>query len=140
MDRESREALDISSIRITEYNGPASKFFVTAFYATLAALKVFTTKDNILPGTFVHDKVVPSFPGGLPGLLRVPNILIYGILGIHAVESYFFDKKLRKHGVERGSALWWKWIADIFVEGVACTKLFDSIIARKKREAEKAQH
>jgi hypothetical protein len=63
------------------------------------------------------------------------------MLAIHFTEAFLLDRtRLRKYGVARGSSLWWKWIASVFIEGWGCWDRIAAEVKRKTVEAEKAQH
>jgi len=141
MDREARSALDISSIRLTAYVPPTSPFHVTILALCLLAFVSFTTRQWIVPGTFVYDTILPWFPGGAEWYLLISKFTGLPTLVIHIVEATMLDrKKLRKYGVERGTGLWWSWILSCFVEGFACFQRIDAWVTQKEKEAEKAKH
>jgi hypothetical protein len=141
MDRDARAALDISSIQLTSYLPPKSLFHRTIFGLCVMTFVIFATKQWIVPGTFVYDKVLPWFPGGADWFLWISNGIALPVLGIHVFEAYKLDKtRLRRYGVERGSAVWWKWIASCFIEGLGCFQRIDREVKRKEVEAEKVKH
>jgi len=141
MDREARLALDISDVRITAYEGPASVPQVVIFGLCLFTFVVFATKAWILPGTWFYDKVLPYFPGGPKVFLKICEVIAWPVLVLHAGEAYWLDRsRLRKHGVERGSALWYKWVVSCFVEGVGSFWRVDAMVKSKALEKERAKH
>jgi hypothetical protein len=141
MDRVSRAALDISDIRITEYERPQSFFQFFVLAGCLLAFTVFSTMHMIVPGTFVYDRVLPWFPGGPEWFLWLVNAIALPVVAIHLAEAWWLDRsRLRKHGVERGTALWWKWICSCFMEGRGCFVRIDATVKRKRAEADKAKH
>jgi hypothetical protein len=141
MDRESRAALGISSISITEYSPPSKPVHITIFALCALTFVIFTTQQHIQPGTFVYDRILPWFPGGPKWFLGLSRSLALPVLGIHTGEAYLLDrKKLRKYGVERGTALWWKWTLSCFIEGFGCFQRIDEVVKAKEIEAEKAKH
>ncbi|CAG8982337.1 hypothetical protein HYALB_00005339 [Hymenoscyphus albidus] len=141
MDREAREALDISSIKITEYEPPTSlQHCIIATFCAVAMMS-FAAQRVIVPGTLVYDQVLSHFPGGAAKYMAMQK-LVGGIIWVaHTAEAFLFDrKKLSKYGVERGSSLWWKWIASVVLEGQGAFQRVDATVASKKAEAEKAKH
>ncbi|KAL5323738.1 hypothetical protein ACEPPN_008279 [Leptodophora sp. 'Broadleaf-Isolate-01'] len=141
MDREARTALDISSIRITEYDPPRKPIQVVLFLILSATWLACIFQRFIVPGTWMYDVALSFYPGGPELFLWMVRKMTWPFIGIHAVESFFLDRtKLRKHGVTRGTSLWWKWIASCLIEGFACFQRIDATIARKTKEAEKAEH
>lgn len=141
MDREARDALDISDVRVTEYKRPRSPFHVFVFTACLFTLIIFGTRSKIVPGTWFYDEVLPWFPGGGKRFVWIVDRIGLPVLGIHLTEIYLLNKtRLRKYGVERGSLLWWKWIASCFIEGYGCFQRIDDMVLLKKKAAEKGNH
>jgi hypothetical protein len=141
MDREARTGLGRSSIKITEYEPPKSPFHITVFGLCVFAFVIFVTRKSIVGGTWFYDKILPWFPGGPEWFLWIAKVIALPVLGIHLGEAYLLDRlRLRKHGVERGTALWYKWIASCFIEGFPCFQRIDATVKRKALEAEKAKH
>ncbi|CAG8956914.1 hypothetical protein HYFRA_00012369 [Hymenoscyphus fraxineus] len=141
MDSEAREGLGISSIKITEYEPPTSlQHRIIATFCAVAMIS-FAAQKFIVPGTVVYDQVLSHFPGGAAKYMAMQK-LVGGIIWVaHTAEAFLFDqKKMSKYGVERGSALWWKWIASVVLEGQGAFQRVDATVARKKGEAEKAKH
>jgi hypothetical protein len=141
MDREARAALGISSIAITAYEPPRSPFHVAVFGLCVLTFVVFGARKWIVEGTWVYDAVLPWFPGGPRWFLGIARAIALPVVGIHLGVAYWLDKsRLRKHGIERGMALWYKWIGSCFIEGVGCFHRIDAMVKRKTLEAEKARH
>jgi hypothetical protein len=141
MDRECREALDISNVRITEYEPPRKPAHIVVFGLCVMAFTFFATKDRIVPGTWFYDNVLPWFPGGPEWFHWTVKIVGPLTLAIHTFETWNLDRtRLRKYGVERGSALWFKWILSCYIEGFGCYQRIDATVKRKKLELEKAKH
>jgi len=142
MDREAREALNISSIKVTRYLPPRKPLHIVTFAACSLMYVVFATKHMMVPGNWVHDNILPYWPfGGTRGYLWLVKTILWPVLAIHIAEAVHLDGwRLRKHGVERGTLLWWKWVSSIFVEGVGCRLRFEEEVERKTKEAEKAKH
>jgi hypothetical protein len=141
MDRESRAGLGLSSIKITEYEPPKSPLHLTVFGLCLFTFVIFVTRKSIVEGTWFYDNVLPWFPGGPAWFLWISKVIALPVLGIHMGEAYLLDRsRLRKHGVQRGTALWYQWIASCFIEGVGSFQRIDATVKRKTLEAEKAKH
>lgn len=141
MDREARAALDISTIKITEYEPPKSFLQLTIFGLCIFTWAIFLTRTRIVEGTWFHDKVLPWFPGGPAWFLWIVNLIVLPVLVIHASEATWLDmSRLRKHGVERGTALWYKWIVSCFIEGRGCFQRIDATVKRKALKSENAKH
>lgn len=141
MDHIARAALGISSIQITEYSPPTKPMHITIFGLCVLTFIVFTTQQWIVPGTFVYDKILPWYPGGPKFFLWFTKTIALPTLALHLGEAYWLERtRLRKYGVERGTALWWKWTLSCFIEGFGCFQRADEVIRRKEKEAEKAKH
>ena len=141
MDRDSRAALDISSIRITEYELPQGIWQWSVIGVILWAFSVYLNVGLIVPGTFVYDKIVPWWPGGHKWFFWTVDQLPYMVFGIHLVEAVCLDYfMLRKYNVQRWSALWWKWFMSSVAEGGGATFRVNAMVKRRKVEAEKQKH
>lgn len=141
MDREARTALDISSTKITRYTPPTSPFHLFVFGTCGFMFGTFAFYNYIVPGTVFYNSVLKWFPGGPETFKWIVRMISMPVLAIHFGEAYMLDKtRLRKYGVERGSALWWKWIGSCFVEGFGCWVRIDKEVRYNEKEAEKAKH
>lgn len=83
------------------------------------------------------------FMGGLDAVAAVLagycKVFFCGILAIHVAECVWMQNtRLPKHSVFTGSALWWKWIAATFIEGIGSVKRFDGEVRRLQAEGKKA--
>ena len=76
--------------------------------------------------------------GAVAELLRKWSFqLFWTVLAIHSLEVVWIHKtRLGKHGIETGSALWWKWALQTFAEGVGSVMRFDAEVRRLQREEE----
>ena len=141
MDRESRAALDLSSIRVTEFDLPYGAYQWGVISTIAFAFAVYFNLGLIVPGTFVYDTLLPYWPGGPSWFFWFVDKLPYIVFGIHAGEAAWLDQtRLRKYNVTRGSGLWWKWIGSAVAEGGGAILRFDAIVTRKKAEETKRQH
>jgi len=141
MDREARAALDISDIRITEYEPPADVLQMAILGICLFTFTMFATRKEIVPGTWFYDNVLPWYPGGPEWFLWIVKNITFPVVAIHVGEAWYLEKsRLRKHGVEKGSALWWKWISSCFIEGRGTFRRIDRTVKSKRAEADKAKH
>lgn len=94
-----------------------------------------------MEGTWFYDRILPFFPGGPKWFLGITRAIALPVLGIHLFEAYSLDKtRLRKYGVEIGSAVWWKWICSCFIEGFGCFQRVDAMAKQKEKEAAKVNH
>lgn len=130
MANESREALGLSDIVITEFTPPhgfgAFVLGAVLFYFFCAAAAPW-----IVPATRVWELLDVGFPGGALWFRWVVDFIFWPIIGIHLFECILFDQKLQKHGVERLSGLWWTWEAVCFFEGFPSFKRLNAIVTQK---------
>ncbi|KUJ13593.1 uncharacterized protein LY89DRAFT_687627 [Mollisia scopiformis] len=141
MDRESRSALDVSSIRITSYEPPRKRFHIFVFGICLFTFGVFAMRNKIVPGTWFYDVPLRYWPGGPEVFVWIARTIALPVVAIHLGEAYMMDTtRLRKHGVERGTSLWWMWVVSCFIEGYGCHQRIDAAVKKKTKEAEQAKH
>ncbi|KAF7905361.1 uncharacterized protein EAF01_005882 [Botrytis porri] len=137
MDSECHDALNISPYTITRYEPP--KFFShrLVFGLCLMTMVIFLTKSHIVPGTFFYDNVLRWFPGGPETFLWISETITMPTLALHVIEVIWMDRsRLSKYNVERGSSLWWKWMASCLVEGIVSYARIDAMIKQQKEEKE----
>ncbi|KAJ5037980.1 uncharacterized protein L3040_006855 [Drepanopeziza brunnea f. sp. 'multigermtubi'] len=141
MDRAARAALDISPIRITAYEPPRGGVQAGVFATCLFTIVVLATHRKMVPGTWVYDGPLQWFPGGAATFVGLARLVFWPFIAIHLFESWWLNRtRLRRYGVEVGTALWWKWIVSCCVEGFGCFQRIDATVRRKTKEAEKAKH
>ncbi|SZF03620.1 unnamed protein product [Blumeria hordei] len=144
MDTLAREALDVSNIYITNYLPPKKLIHKTVFGTCLFTFVNFALawrKSIIVSGTYYYDKILIWFPGGPEMFLKVANMITLPVIAIHLAEAYYLDRsRLRRHGIHRGTKVWYLWILSCFVEGIGCFQRFDAEVRRKKDLAAKAKH
>ncbi|KAK5660704.1 hypothetical protein OQA88_12069 [Cercophora sp. LCS_1] len=77
------------------------------------------------------------FPGGAKGFRWLVEAMFWPVVGIHAGEMVLFDiKKTAKYGLKRGSAVWFLWMVNVFVEGVGAFKRFNRVVGRLGKKSE----
>ncbi|RCI11703.1 hypothetical protein L249_7171 [Ophiocordyceps polyrhachis-furcata BCC 54312] len=139
MDDTARRSLGISDIYITQYAPPrgfdrvivAFVFFYVACVATL---------PYVVPGSASWAVVNTIFPGGAATYTWLVRFIRLPVFAVHALETAYLDRRLRRHGVDRWSGLWWMWALDCFVEGFFAIRRFDAVVAEKRasKEAKKS--
>ncbi|EPE30606.1 hypothetical protein GLAREA_03573 [Glarea lozoyensis ATCC 20868] len=140
MDAEARKGLGLSTIVLDTYVPPTSAVHLTIAFLVLCGFTSFLTNPYIVPGTYVHDKVLPYFPGGPGWFIWISRSIAVPVLLIHIVESVVMARRLRRYNVERYGGLWWKWMVGTFVEGWGSFQRFDEVVGAKRREKEKGGH
>ncbi|KAF7946329.1 hypothetical protein EAE96_009328 [Botrytis aclada] len=137
MDSECRDGLNISPYTITRYEPPKTFAHRLVFGLCLTTAVIFTTKSHIVPGTFPYDNVLPWFPGGPETFLWITDKIALPTLAIHVVEVIWMDRsRLRKYNIERGSSMWWKWMASCLIEGIGSFARIDAMIKQQEKEKE----
>ncbi|PHH66421.1 hypothetical protein CDD81_7476 [Ophiocordyceps australis] len=135
MDTVARAGLGISDIYISHFEKPRGiglAFFIAVGLFFVASFSL----PWIVPTTRAWSVLDAYFPGGPAVFCQLVGLLVVPVIAIHITECFFFDRKLRRHGIERWSGLWCLWISSCFMEGVGAFWRLDSIIASKKAQQE----
>jgi predicted CDP-diglyceride synthetase/phosphatidate cytidylyltransferase len=62
------------------------------------------------------------------------------VVVLHVFETWLLERtKLQKFGVRRGSAVWWKWVVSVFIEGAMAFKRFDLVVAKLRAQGKKGR-
>ncbi|KAI0170103.1 hypothetical protein BJ166DRAFT_186342 [Pestalotiopsis sp. NC0098] len=77
-------------------------------------------REVLAPGSPIYDYLLAGRPTALGNAIRVQNFLFYVLFGFHSVECVLFSViRLKRHGVQFLTDLWWKWMLMCFVGGVS---------------------
>jgi hypothetical protein len=145
MDQEARAALGLSEVAVAEYVPPRAPLHLLIiggllfFYGSYAALAM----GYLRPGSWYWEQVLRLFPGGPESYCWVLRTIFWPVIAIHVAEAVWMEaRKLKKHGVVRGTGLWWLWMIGTFIEGFGSHDRFNKLVRRKGREMEnvKRQH
>jgi len=143
MAQRAQEKLGLSDIRIDRFAGPEGvgivSFVGLAFYfASAAALNL----GILRPGTSAWSILDRHFPyKGAEGFARLTNAIIIPVLAIHIAEtSWMARKRFAKHGIETGSALWFKWVLQTFFEGYPAMRRFNGLVKEERERKDSAKH
>lgn len=140
MARVSREALGYSDITVTHFEA-ASGFALVVFISVAFYFFCWLTLGFVLPGTPIWSFLQTVFPGGPLFYRWLVKTIFVPVLGIHIGECCWFHKtRLRRHGIEFGTSLWWTWIGTLFFEGYPGFQRFDTIVAAKRKEKDAKRH
>lgn len=137
MHKESLRRLNLSDTKITTYLPPQGPQ-VIGFALCLTALVAYSHRANFEPGSVLYDTL--DLGARAPGFTEFSvkwQPWVFGILaGLHAFEAAVLLgwMRLRKHGVEMFSGLWWTWIVLGFVEGFPAWMRFDAEVKRIENE------
>lgn len=132
MDATARAS--IYDITITEYASPkgfgAFVFSLVSFY-----FACYISLPWVVPGSTAWNILETVFPGGPAWFRFIVKMIFWPVVAIHTSEAVVFDRtRMKRHGVQRWSNLWWKWEANCWIEGITAWKRIDAIIATKRAE------
>lgn len=133
MAHTAREALGLSDIIITSFKWPEG-FGMFVFGAVIFYFCCAASLPWVVPGSPAWPLLEAAFPGGAEGFCWTVKTIFWPVIGIHVIECSIFDGRLKKHGVERFSGVWWAWELGCFLEGYPSFKRIDGIIAQKTAE------
>ncbi|TQV97039.1 hypothetical protein IF1G_04279 [Cordyceps javanica] len=120
-------------VQITEYVWPRATGEWLAAGGTLALYAAGVASRWAVPGSGLWALLERYFPGGPEAFLWVARNVVFWLAAAHAAEVLLFDRlRLRRHGVPRWSAVWWKWSLSVFVEGIGAWGRVGRVIAEKQ--------
>ncbi|KAI1275843.1 putative integral membrane protein [Xylaria sp. FL0933] len=143
MAERAQAQLGLSDIRVTRFEGPRGLGLLTfvgvAFYLVSA---VALASRVLRPGTAAWRFLDAYFPyKGAEGFAWSVRVIAVPTAVLHATEAWWMARsRLAKYGVETGSALWFMWVLETFVEGFPSFTRFDGIVAEERRKNEAAKH
>lgn len=143
MHHASLRALDLADFRITRVvppNKPWQWLIHAAVAVTLFTFVLWPSPASFEPGSGHFPAVFWSLGGLTPWLARLAARLrapvLAFILVVHTAEAAWFARaRLRRYWVPPFSgALWWGWVAVVWLGGVAGIARFDDYVAGLERE------
>ncbi|KAI0911391.1 hypothetical protein F4823DRAFT_310231 [Ustulina deusta] len=143
MAARAQEQLGLSDIRVDRFVGPRgggiASFVGVAFYLVSAAA---LAAGLLRPGTAAWALLDAYFPyEGGAGFAWVVRAIAVPVLAIHVTEAWWMARgRLAKHGVEAGSALWFLWVLETFVEGAPAMRRFDGLVREERLKKEAVKH
>lgn len=141
MDEKARAALGISSIQIKRFVKPTTANFVVMGLCVYTFTSFFLQSIGVIaPGTKAWQLIDSIFPGGAERYTWLQRTIGLPVIAIHAAEAAYMSHRLKKHGVEIGSGLWWQWVLDNFFEGFGAHDRFGKEVKRLKVEQENKKH
>ncbi|EQL00635.1 hypothetical protein OCS_03652 [Ophiocordyceps sinensis CO18] len=135
MDSTARKHLGISDVFLTKYLLPRP-FDCFVLGAVLFYFGCVATLPWPPPATTTSNIIDAIFPGGVEWYRWLTRTLLLPVIACHAIETFLFDRKLRRHGVNRWTGLWWLWASSCFVEGIMAFRRVDDHIAQKRAAME----
>ena len=141
MHNDCLRGLDLSDGRITTYRPPDTLIKRINFLAVVLTMLSFSRRANFLPGSLFYETSRLSFvPNFAWFCSTVQPWLITAMLGIHVSEAVWMARtRLRRHGVERWSRLWWVWVGTCFIEGVGSFQRIDGMVRDQEEEMKKRE-
>lgn len=129
--------MDADVVTLTEYAAPEG-FGAFVFSAVLFYFVCRASLPWVVPGSAAWDLVSAVFPGGPVWYHWVVKFIFWPTVLLHTGEAVVFDRvRLQRHGVPRGSKLWWLWTSNCWVEGVTTFKRIDRLVAAKRAQGSK---
>lgn len=139
MDAAARKGISQGYVEVQEFTTPRplglfTMAAVSFYFACYLAL------PWQVPGSRLYAFWDAVHPGGAPMQAWLVSRILPPVLGIHLFEVLLLDRtRLAKHGVRRGSGLWWAWAASCFMEGFPVFSRFDGLVKKTRQAKEKAQ-
>ena len=137
MDASAKKSLgrQDDKVTITEYTPPWGLDLPSAIGVCFWFF-CYTYRSAVVPGSTPWNIAQKVFPGGAEWFLWVVNALFWPVILVHFGEMVVFERtRLTKANVERGSGLWFAWVATCFLEGYPSMKRFDRLVAAKRKNA-----
>ncbi|KAH6900069.1 hypothetical protein B0T10DRAFT_14459 [Thelonectria olida] len=139
MAHTARNALGLSDIVITSYTPPQG-FGRVVFGSVVFYFLCVATLPYVDAESPVWPLLQAYFPGGPEWYRWVVKTIFWPVIGIHIFECAMFDGRLKRHGIERFTGVWWAWQLTCFFEGFPSFKRLDSVVAKKTEEKERKKN
>ena len=141
MDATARTHLGLSDVSLDTYQPPRPITEALVFVSVMFYFFCYATLPLVVPGTRIFrllDDFWPA-PRGALSYRWLVKMMLWPVLGIHATEAVLLERlRMKPYGVQRFSALWWKWEVSCFIEGFGAFARSKAIVERKREEKEKA--
>ena len=142
MDRAAHAGLGRDGVTITRYTTPSALGLLNMTLVALTFL-LMHRRGNLAPDdpSSLFRPLVTRFPSTFAFLYGLQPWLFAPVLVIHTAEAWWLDRsRLRRHGVPRMSAVWWKWVVGHFFEGFTSYQRFDAFVLEERAKREKRKH
>ena len=130
MDAAARRALGMGDVYLTRHRWPDRPFDAVLFCAVLFYFFCAATLPWVRPGSAPWTALSllgRDVPAGYRWLVKV---IFVPVIGIHATEAVLFERRrMQRHGVERWSGLWWRWMICVTIEGLTAWQRSDRVLA-----------
>ncbi|KAL4891655.1 putative integral membrane protein [Aspergillus ambiguus] len=130
MHKHCLEKLGLSSVVITEYRAPRGMHAVI-FAVCLGLMVGFGRRAHFEEGSWVARTMGEEM--AQKGWTVQPWVL-GGLVGAHVLEALLLAvTRLRRHGVELFSRVWWMWMGSTVIEGFAAFQRIDGMVKEKQK-------
>lgn len=143
MDETAREKLGLSDVYVTDFLPPSGFFTLLLCFLVLLTCSLTAMLPWVTPGSAAWGTLVRWGGGEMAPIVarRVVLGAFLFALTVHVVEAVLFEKKrMQRHGVERWSGLWWKWMGCVMLEGATAWQRVDVVIERTRAKKEAKSH
>ncbi|KAI1750131.1 hypothetical protein F4782DRAFT_541706 [Xylaria castorea] len=142
MAARAQEKLGLSDIRIDRFLPPRGvgllSFLGVSFYFLSAAV---VTSGLLHAGTAAWAFLDAYFPYGAAAFVWLVKAIALPVAVIHLTEAWWVARtRLARYGVETGSALWFGWVLQTFMEGFPAVRRFDQLVLEERRKKDAAKH
>ena len=142
MDRSARSALDRSEASVRYYKPPDRSWMYSWLIFVLFVFACFSSRSNFLTGAFVYETFGLKHAGIFARFCYwiFPYYWTF-VITVHVIEVVTMARgSIRKYNVRTGSALWWKWVFGISLEGFACIVRFKEVAKEAEERLKKQKH
>ncbi|KAI0457165.1 hypothetical protein F5B21DRAFT_464612 [Xylaria acuta] len=135
----AQERLGLGDVRIDRFLGPRGVGLVSFVGVGFYFLSAVAVASGLLrSGTAPWAFLDAHFPYGAAGYVWLVRTLAVPVAALHATEAWWMARsRLARYGVEPGSALWFKWALETFVEGYPAFLRFDQLVREEKEKKKK---
>ncbi|KAI1095269.1 hypothetical protein F5B19DRAFT_440772 [Rostrohypoxylon terebratum] len=135
MSAQAKAKLGLSSIKVRAWHPPSGLGLLTfagvALYFVCAATYLL-----VAPSTAAWRLLDDFWPGGATAYKWLVRAIFVPVMLIHLGEAWWMARsRLRKHGVEFGSKVWFLWTLGTFVEGLPAMKRFDRVVEEEGKKS-----
>ncbi|XDG03145.1 hypothetical protein ABKA04_002760 [Annulohypoxylon sp. FPYF3050] len=135
MSAQAKSKLGLSFIKVREWHPPSGLGLLTfagvALYFVCAA-----TYPLVQPPTTAWGLLDEFWPGGAAAYKWLVRAIFIPVMLIHVGEAWWMARsRLRRHGVEVGSKVWFLWTLGTFVEGLPAMKRFDRVVEEEGKKS-----
>jgi hypothetical protein len=131
-----------NGIVITRYTYSRPQDIIPTIGLAFYTVSLWAVRTNrLVPGSWAWTTLESvRFPGGPEMFVYLVQMLSFIPYAIHVAEAVYMDwSRLSRFGVRRGTAVWWKWIANALFEGYPGFQRFDLLVAEAESKLGKGK-